>query len=326
MKTIIKQRLLFVSLICIGLISNISAENIYKQLTVEKCDSLINANVTNPNFIILDVRTYGEWISGHIEGSVNRSTGDSDFQQQLEVLPRHKIFLLHCQSGGRSAGAFIKMKNLKFAEVYEMQGGIGSWKSKGYPTTTNHKPKLMLVSHTDSLKSTTGTDTINITITNRANDILAFSSVTFSDFHVITNNFDNLKTLAGAEDYTFSIYHTPGYSEDDSTRVFIESNGGELEINTVFKDGIIQNIDSEFQEYELVVYPNPAKNSLFIKNSSLLNIEEVSLVNINGQVVLHNNDFSIYNGIDISELKNGIYFVRVKTEEQMFTNKFVVKK
>jgi len=318
--------LLFVCIIGFGLTStSISAENIYKTITAEKCDSLINANETNPNFIILDVRTYGEWINDHLEGSINRSTRDADFQQQLEALPKHKIFLLHCQSGGRSAGAFTKMQSLEFAEVYEMQGGIGSWKSKGFPTTSELAPKLMLVSYTDSLKHLTGTDTINITITNRANDILTFSSATFDDFHVITNNFDYDKTLAGAEDYTFSIFHSLGYSEDDSTKVFIKSNGGELKINIVFKDGVIQNIDSEFQRDELVIYPNPASNNLFIKSNSFLNVKEVSFINLNGQVVLQDDRFSVYEGIDISSLRNGIYFVRIKTGDSFVLHKVVVK-
>ena len=183
----------------------------------------------------------------------------------------------------------------------------------------------MLVSYTGSLKNSTGTDTINITITNRANETLTFSSATFNDLHVITNNFDSDKTLEGAEDYTFSIFHSPGYSEDDSTKVFIKSNGGELKINIVFKDGVIQNIDSEFQRDELVIYPNPASNNLFIKSSSFFNIEEVSFINLNGQVVLRENYFSINNGIDISGLKNGIYFVRIKTGESFVSRKVVVK-
>ena len=108
-----------------------SAENIYGRLTAFQCDSLIKANETNPNFVILDVRTSGEWNGYHIMGSINRSTGLADFTTQLDALPKQKIFLLHCQSGGRSAGAFQKMKDFQFAEVYEMIGGINSWNAAG---------------------------------------------------------------------------------------------------------------------------------------------------------------------------------------------------
>ncbi len=322
----IKLRLLIFCIVTVLLTSTtISAENIYKILTVDRCDSLIKANATNPNFVILDVRTHTEWVNDHLQGSINRSTRDSEFDDQLNALPKHKIFLIHCQSGGRSAGAFTTMQNLEFAEVYEMQGGIGSWKGNGFPTTSVLAPKLMLVSYTDSLENSTNSDTINITITNRANEILTFTSITFNDFHVITNNFDINKTIGGADDYTFSIFHSPGYSEDDSTNIFIESNGGELELNIVFKDGVIQTIDSDFLKNKLVVYPNPAKNNLYVKNSSLLNIEEVSVINLKGQIIFQNNYYSMYNGIDISGLKSGIYFVRIKTENELFSEKVIIR-
>jgi len=196
---------------------NAFSQNIYKQLSPIKCDSLIQANSDNPNFVILDVRTDREWRGGHLEGSINRSTGDADFQQRLALLPKHKLFLLHCQSGGRSAGAFTKMKNLEFAEVYEMIGGMSDWNKANLPTTTEIAPKLMLVSH----KELTGdvSDTVKVTITNRANDQLTFQSVTIDDEHAITHNFDEAIRIEGAEDYTFSIYHSPGYLIDDTTQI-----------------------------------------------------------------------------------------------------------
>lgn len=305
-------------------IATASAENIYKTITVAKCDSLIQANVTNPNFVILDVRTYGEWVNDHLEGSINRSTGDPDFEEQLDKLPKQKTFLIHCQSGGRSAGAFLKMKNLEFAEVYEMQGGIGTWKNNGYPTTSKLAPKLMLVSFAKTSKNISGTDTINITITNRANQILTFSSASFNDIHEITNDFDKSIELAGAEDYTFSVYHTPGYFAEDTTKVTLESNGGELKIDIAFENGMIQNIGSEFQN-ELVIYPNPAKNYLYIKNSASLNIQDISIVSLNGQVVLQKSYFSISDGINVSHLKTGVYFVRLKTKKQVLSKKLLVR-
>jgi len=91
--------------------------NIYKRFTAAQCDSLIKANKTNPNFVILDVRTPGEYSSYHLIDAINRNTGDPNFDAQLASLPKHKLFLMHCQSGGRSAGAFVKMKELGFAEV-----------------------------------------------------------------------------------------------------------------------------------------------------------------------------------------------------------------
>lgn len=304
------------------------SDNIYKTISVALCDSLIKANETNPNFVILDVRRPTEWSPDHLNGSINRNYYDSDIDAQLDALPKNKIFLIHCLSGGRSAGAFAKMKNLNFTEVYEMSGGINAWKSASYPTTSTHSPKLMLVSYVETSEDSNvngSTDTINITITNRANDTLTFSSVSFNDVHEVTNNFNIQSKLKGAEDYTFSVYHTPSYFADDTTKITIWSNGGQIDINIVFEQGLIQSTQPE-NLIDLVVFPNPAKNNLFIKNNSLNTINEVSIININGQMVLNETYFSIQEGINISDLQNGVYFIRITSEEQTVSKKFIINR
>lgn len=161
------------------------------------------------------------------------------------------------------------MKDLGFAEVYEMIGGISAWRSAGLPTTTITEPKLMLVSYNEIVGE--NADTLKITLTNRANGELTFGAVSFTDEHPISDNFNTEDTLAGAEDYTFSIVHSPGYSGNDSTDVKIESNGGDLELNIVFKNGILQGI-TEQKQLELAFYPNPAnkirQSGYFEKNGS----------------------------------------------------------
>ncbi len=301
-----------------------TSENIYKQLTAIKCDSLIKANVANPNFVILDVRTPGEYSSYHLMGAINRSTGDTNFDAQLAALPKQKRFLLHCQSGSRSAGAFTKMKNLGYAEVYEMIGGLNSWNTAKLPTTTITGPKLMLVSKSNII-SGNNTDTIKITLTNRANEKLTFSSVSVSDLHPVNNNFNNNIAIEGSFDYTFSLFHSPKYSGIDSTKVKLESNGGNLEISIVLKNGVISEIEEQ-QITELSVYPNPATSKFFIEGSGIQEFKEISIISLTGKLVLSENDVYGKDGMDISQLQNGIYIVRIKTEKQIVSKKLVIKK
>jgi rhodanese-related sulfurtransferase len=314
--------ILLSSLILLLSVTNVKAENTYKRFTALQCDSIIKANETNPNFVILDVRTPGEWNAGHINGSINRSTGLIDFTAQLDALPKQKIFLMHCQSGNRSAGAFAKMKELEFAEVYEMIGGLNSWRNNGLPTTTLVEPKLMLVSY-DEL-SGNGSDTLKITITNRANGILNFNAVAFSDEHELADNFNTSHYLEGAEDYTFSIVHSPGYIANDSTDIKIESNGGTLAFNIVFKNGVVQNLNEKLQ-HELSFYPNPANQNIFFKTDTEIRLEEVAIINIAGQIELKATNFYSSNPLNISNLKNGIYFIRIKTGNQIISKKLIIK-
>lgn len=303
-------------------VNNVSA-NIYKRFTALQCDSLIKANLNNPNFVILDVRTPAEWNSYHVLGSINRSTGLTDFAAQLDALPKQKIFLLHCQSGGRSAGAFAKMKELGFAEVYEMISGINSWINAKLPTTTLVEPKLMLVSHSDIIKGN-NSDTIKITVTNRANGSLTFNSMSVTDIHPVNNNFDSQIKLEGAQDYTFSVVHTPVYENDEETKIDLESNGGNLGVDLIFKNGTIIT-GEKLLSTEISVYPNPADKFLLINNPNGEPVNEFSLINIAGQSILQKSQISDFNRIDVSNLNIGIYILRLKTDHQSFSQKIIIK-
>ncbi len=298
---------------------NLKAENVYKNFSALQCDSLVKANETNPDFIILDVRTPGSWNPDHLYGSVNRNYYDSDFEDQLDALPKHKTYLIHCQSGGRSAGTFSKMKNLNFAEVYEMSGGINAWKSAGLSTTSVIEPKLMLVAYDE----TSDSDSIKITVTNRGNDLLQFSIAAFNDIHEINSNFDETVQLEGAEDYTFSVVHSPAYAENESTEINLKSNGGELSFSITFKNGTIQNVETE-RIAKFLVYPNPANESFCIKNGNGTIPDALTILNLNGQVVLQKTELSSQN-ISVSGLNDGIYFLKIENRNQTISGKLIVK-
>jgi hypothetical protein len=215
------------------------------------------------------------------------------------------------------------MKELGFAEVYEMIGGINSWNSAKLPTTTISQPKLMLVSY-DGITSGNLSDTIKVTVTNRANGDLTFGTVSFSDIHDIVNNFNPTIKLQGAQDYTFSIVHSPGYSSDESTKISMESNGGKIDLEIEFKNGIIVGIEEQ-QIEQITVYPNPVSQRLYFKPNGMNYFDEISVINLAGQKVITNTQISVSNGIDISYLKNGIYILSVKTGNRIFTEKFIVR-
>lgn len=319
------MKLIQYSILLFSFILNVefaTSQNIYKRLYPLKCDSLIKANSANPDFVILDVRRDSEWRNEHLEGSINRSTGDSDFQQRLALLPKHKIFLLHCQSGGRSAGAFAKMKDLEFAEVYEMIGGINGWNSNNLPTTTVLAPKLMLVSQ-EGIEGENA-DTIKVTVTNRANDQLTFQSIVIDDAHAITHTFNNEISIEGAEDYTFSIYHSPGYSDDDTTQINLESNGGTLDLKVMVEKDASTNVQ-EFASSDFGLFPNPASSKIFIKGLPDNIRIVVKVYNLLGQVVLEKNDHFSGSAIDVSHLKDGVHVLHLKAGSSIFSKKLLIK-
>ena len=72
---------------------------------------------------------------------------------------------------------------------------------------------------------------------------------------------------------------------------------------------------------ETMVYPNPAKNILHIGGTGLTQVE---VFNFMGQSVLSINQN--FDAVDIDHLKNGVYFVRLKTNDGEKTVKLVVEK
>jgi rhodanese-related sulfurtransferase len=81
--------------------------------------------------LLLDVRTDAEFARGYIAGAQHIP---------LHLLPVRSGELkpdvptvVYCQSGGRSAQACAWLAEQGFAEVANLQGGIGAWLREGRP-------------------------------------------------------------------------------------------------------------------------------------------------------------------------------------------------
>ena len=84
-------------------------------------------------FVILDIRTPGEFKSGHLANSVLIDFYSPTFAEQLSRLDKEKTYLIYCRSGNRSSNSLDIFKKLKFQKVYHMASGIRAWHSEGFP-------------------------------------------------------------------------------------------------------------------------------------------------------------------------------------------------
>ncbi|MDF2158215.1 rhodanese-like domain-containing protein [Algoriphagus sp. CAU 1675] len=80
-----------------------------------------------PDTVILDVRTPGEFASGKIRGARNIDIMSRDFVNQVKNLPKDKTYLIYCRSGNRSGQACEIMADLGFEKLKNMAGGIMRW-------------------------------------------------------------------------------------------------------------------------------------------------------------------------------------------------------
>lgn len=81
-----------------------------------------------PGAVLLDVRTAGEYRSGHVEGSVNIPL--DEIEKAAERYPdMNTPFFVHCRSGARSGMAVSKLKKMGYSRVKNI-GGIAGYKGK----------------------------------------------------------------------------------------------------------------------------------------------------------------------------------------------------
>jgi len=102
-------------------------------VTLQRAHELIQQNQANPNFVILDVRTAEEFESGHIEGAINIDYYHPGFRVELGKLDKTKAYLVYCRTSNRSQSTLVIMEELQFKEVYELDGGILTWRAAGFP-------------------------------------------------------------------------------------------------------------------------------------------------------------------------------------------------
>jgi phage shock protein E len=67
--------------------------------------------------IIIDVRTPGEFASGHLDGALNIDVQSPDFAAQVSQLDPSQDYFIYCRSGNRSGQAISQMSNMGFSSM-----------------------------------------------------------------------------------------------------------------------------------------------------------------------------------------------------------------
>ena len=125
-----------VFIICLGFIlPPLSAQDSTRIIAVsaKEAADLIDKHNGDSDFAILDIRTPGEFQSGHLQSAILIDFYSQTFADRLSRLDKEKKFLIYCRSGNRSTRSLEIFKKLKFQKVYHMANGISTWKSEGFP-------------------------------------------------------------------------------------------------------------------------------------------------------------------------------------------------
>lgn len=109
------------------------------------------AAIEQPGVQVLDVRTTGEFQSGHIQNAFQANWNDSkEFQERIQHLDKTKTVYVYCQAGARSAAAqnFLIEKGYN---VVNLEGGMSSWKMSQLPVEGNTNAVQMRVTDFDKV-------------------------------------------------------------------------------------------------------------------------------------------------------------------------------
>lgn len=110
-----------------GLLSVLFRKRDYTSINGSQLQKMLN---NSSNILILDVRSLGEYKTGHIPNA--RNIPVDTLSSKLPSLSAYKDsdIVVYCASGGRSSRASDILSNNGFNKVYKLSGGVSSYKGK----------------------------------------------------------------------------------------------------------------------------------------------------------------------------------------------------
>src|SRR5690554_2898969 len=126
-----KIALLFIFIVFISCQEKVNpaSETTQQELLYEVVTADIFADhIQDKDVQLIDVRMKSEFEQGHIKGAKHHHVYDKDFKEQLRYLDKEKPVYVYCKSGGRSEEAAMELKEMGFKKIYDLKGGISSWK------------------------------------------------------------------------------------------------------------------------------------------------------------------------------------------------------
>lgn len=81
----------------------------------------------------------------------------------------------------------------------------------------------------------------------------------------------------------------------------------------------VQNFET--LDKSIRIYPNPSNGIFNIQNNGNINLTSIEVIDINGRVIKSNT--STFNQVDLNDVSNGIYFVKLKSNSTTITKKVI---
>jgi rhodanese-related sulfurtransferase len=86
-------------------------------------------------FLLIDVREESEYAADHLPGAIHLGKGILERDVEERVPDQNTPMVLYCGGGFRSALAADNLQKMGYTQVFSMDGGIRSWREKGFTLT-----------------------------------------------------------------------------------------------------------------------------------------------------------------------------------------------
>ena len=106
-----------------------------KQVSVSEARQRLAADKT---VALVDVRTPGEFASGHIPGARLVELARLEALAPAALPDKSQPLLVYCQSGRRAQIAAGSLQRMGYRDITLISGSIAAWKQAGYPLSTGN--------------------------------------------------------------------------------------------------------------------------------------------------------------------------------------------
>jgi phage shock protein E len=123
------RKLILMSLFLLSLIG-IGQAQVKTEVTSVEVNTLLQKK---DKWVVLDVRTAGEFQEGHIKGAINMDVHQPNALENIDKLDRNANYIVYCRTKNRSGIVVNHMIEAGFKVVYQMMDGYVGWSYNNLP-------------------------------------------------------------------------------------------------------------------------------------------------------------------------------------------------
>jgi rhodanese-related sulfurtransferase len=119
-------------------------EQISSKITWNNVEELKNKMDSEHQFILIDVRTEKEYLTGHIENAIWLPRGFLEFKIQKLISDPETEIIVYCKRGSRSALSAYTLMEMGYNNVLNLKGGFEEWVNNGNSIFNEHGEVIVI--------------------------------------------------------------------------------------------------------------------------------------------------------------------------------------